>query len=342
MPENTIPLLDPVVLRGVIEKFTTPENLVLSARFPRTPWPFPTAQWDVIRGSRLVGKPNVPNAEAHVVPQLGREQGVASFISYREKKGFLPTTLYWTRQPGTLAQSNAQAAILREVNDLNQRLENFVELCLWGAMKGLLTLDYPDVQASINYQFATSHKPTGVNWSGATLPPEIVADITAWKRLIARDGRVVAKEAFATESVMQIIVAAWAGAGSDLTGGTPFMPSALMSDRMKDAYYASGTLPGFLGLNWTTVESQYVDDAGTTQLFCPDNALFLGNYTDGNPIELLEGPTADLDAPQGHTGKFSKTFTLPDPSNKQILLEYNFVPIITRPEQMVYVADVTA
>lgn len=339
MPESHIPLLDPVVLRGVVEKFVTPENLVLSNRISRSPWPYPTAEWDIIRGSRLVGKANVPNAEAHVVPHLGRSKGVASFISFREKKGFLPTTLYWTRQPGTLAQSNAAAAILREVNDLNTRLENFVEVCLWGAMKGTLTIDQPDVQTTIDYEFATSHKPTGSAWS-TDLPGAIVDDVTAWKRLVQRDGRVQAKEAFATEATMAKVVKSFATAGSDLTGSTPFMPANLMSDRMKDAYYASGVLPGFLGLQWTTVESQYVDDAGNTQLFCPDDALFLGNYTDGNPIELLEGPTADLDAPQGYTGKFSKTFSLPDPSNKQFLLEYNFVPIITRPEQMVYVANV--
>src|SRR5713226_6431987 len=113
MPD--ISLLEPMVLRGVVEKFTSPENLVLLNSVPRSPWPFPSVTWDVIKGSRMVAKPNVPNSEAHVVPRLGRSQQSAAFVYLREKKVFEPTTLHWLRTPGQIAATNAELAVLREV-----------------------------------------------------------------------------------------------------------------------------------------------------------------------------------------------------------------------------------
>jgi hypothetical protein len=328
-----IPLLEPVVLRGVVERFTTPETLTMLSRLPQTPWPYPSVTWDVIKGSRMVAKPNVPNSEAHIVPRLGRSQAAASFVYLREKKVFEPTTLHWLRTPGELAARNAEQAVLREVNDLNQRFDNFAEFMIWSALKGSINFDFPDVVANVDYQFPASHKPTPtVGWDTAT-PQQIVGDIRAWKRLIRRDGRVEAREAFATEATMAYIFDSFAANGAT--------PAVLLSDRMKDNYYQSGTLPGFMGINWQTIEAVYDDDAGNSTLFVPDNALFFGNYTDNRPIEMYIGPTADDEAPDNYTGKFTKTWKDKDPSARQVLLEWNLLPIITRPEQMVFCADVS-
>jgi hypothetical protein len=117
----------------------------------------------------MVAKPNVPNSEAHIVPRLGRSQASAAFVYLREKKVFEPTTLHWLRTPGQLAATNAEAAVLREVNDLNQRFDNFAEFLIWSAMKGALAFDFPDVQANVDYQFPASHKPSPP--SAGTPPP---------------------------------------------------------------------------------------------------------------------------------------------------------------------------
>lgn len=344
MPE--IPLLNPVVLRGVVEKFTAPESLPMLSRIPTVPWPYPTATWDVIRGSRTVAKPNVPNSEAHIVPRLGRSQESASFIYLREKKVFEPTTIHWIRTPGQLAARNAEQAVMREVTDLNQRFDNFAEYCVWAALSGNLVLDYPDVQADIDYKFLPTHKaaPTA-SWATAT-PKQLVGDIRRWKRLVNRDGQVAAREAWTTEKTISFIFDSFA-----TTGATNFSGGTLLSDRMKDQYYTSGILPGFMGLNWQINESVYdasgaaytanPTDPGDETLFLPDNAIVLGNLTDNRPMELMIGPTADDDAPEGFTGKFSKTWKEKDPSARQYLLEWIFLPVITRPEQIVHVADVT-
>jgi hypothetical protein len=52
-------------------------------------------------------------------------------------------------------------------------------------------------------------------------------------------------------------------------------------------------------------------------------------------VELYVGPSADDEAPDGYTGKFAKTWKEKDPSARQYLLEWNLLPIITRPEQMI-------
>lgn len=331
-PVPDISLLNPQVLRGVVEKFTAPENLIMLNRVQKTPWPFPSATWDVIYGSRQVAKPNVPNSEAHVVSRLGRSQESAAFIYLREKKVFEPTTLHWLRTPGQLAETNAEAAVMREIGDLNVRFDNFAEYTIWKALSGTLTLDFPDVQASVDYKFSASHKPqAGTSWDAAT-PKQIVSDIRSWKRLIARDGRVPAQEAYGTEKVLSYIFDSFATAGTANT----FFGGTLLSDRMKDEYYRSGVLPGFMGLNWTVCESIYSTDAGVDTLFIDDASLVIGNFNDGRPIELMEGPTADDEAPEGFTGKFAKSWKDKDPSARQYLLEWNILPVITRPEQFVY------
>ena len=325
MPD--ISLLEPTVLRGVIEKLPSPDALVLRNRLPESPWPYPSATWDVIRGSRNIAKPNVPNSEAHIVPRLGRSQESAAFIYMREKKVFEPTTIHWLREPGQLAATNAERAVLREVNDLNIRFENFAEYCAWQAIQGRLILDFEDVQADIDYKFAPSHVVTAaVNWATASVI-QIVANIRSWKKLIQRDGQVPAREAFATENTLAMIFTAFANSGNAGAG--------LMSDRMRDEYFSSGMLPGFLGLNWTAVESVYENAAGNETQFFPDGKISFANLDDNRPMEFLIGPTADDEAPRGFTGKFSKTWRDKDPSQRQHLLEWNILPIVTRPEQLV-------
>lgn len=326
MPD--ISLLEPLVLRGVIEKLTAPESLILSSRLPRTPWPFPSVTWDVISGSRMVAKPNVPNSEAHIVPRLGVSQQSAAFVYLREKKVFEPTTLHWLRTPGELAARNAEAAVLREVNDLNQRFDNFVEWMCWQALTGTLTLDYEDVQATVDYQLPGSHTATvGTSWATAT-PAQIRNDIFTWKRIISRDARVAARTVFLTEFTLNRVMNAFAD------------QPLILSDRMRDEFFGSGTLPGFFGLDWVVVESVYDTDSGVRTLFVADDELFLVNLDDNRPMEIFEGPTADFDAPNGHTGKYSKTLKEADPSAQQILLELHTLPVITRPESILHVVDV--
>ena len=159
-------------------------------------------------------------------------------------------------------------------------------------------------------------------------------DIRAWKRLIARDARVPATDAYTTEFTIGRVLNTFATVGTSAHGPD------FLSDRMKDEFYKSGTMPGFMGLDWHTTEQVYDTDNGTQTLFVPDDTVFVCNLGDGRAMELMEGPTADDEAPDNYTGKFSKRWKEKDPSARQFLLEWHVLPVITRPEQIVYVADV--
>jgi hypothetical protein len=329
MPD--ISLLEPVVLRDVVRKMPAAQTLILSGRVPKSPTPFPVATWEVIKGTRTMATPNVPNSEAHIVPRWGISQESATLVYLREKKVFQPTTLYWLKAPGSLAaKRNAEQEVLREVTDLNTRFDNFWEWALWQAVLGTLVIDSPDVQANIDYKLPASHKPTaGVLWTaGGVTPQNIVGNITAWKLLLLRDGQVQPREAYATTNTLNLIVNAFTANGI-----------SLMSDRMKDEWFNSGTLRGFMGMDWTAVDSQYdvrAADGSVTQVgFLPDNRVVLADLRTNRPLELLQGPTADDEAPDNYIGRFAKSWKEKDPSARQYLIEEHALPIVTRPEQIV-------
>lgn len=339
MPSD-ISILEPTSLRELVQKFPYPNRAVISSRIQKTPWPESSVTWEVIKGSHNMAKPNVPNSEAHIVPRIGVSQESATFLYTREKKVFEPTTLHWLKAPGTLSnRAAAEQAVTRELLDLNERVDNLVEWTCWRAMSGAISFSTPDVVANVDTKIPSSHKPAvGTTWVSAT-PQQIIADIKAWKKLISRDGGVEAQDVFLTESTLDRIFNSWVTYNSNA-------PASLLTDTMKDQYYKTATLPGFLGLNWNVVESFYNADAtpygtGNPTSFVADDAVYMANLSTNRPMELFEGPTADDEAPTGFTGKFTKTWKEKDPSARQVLLEYHFFPVITRPEQFVYVADVS-
>jgi hypothetical protein len=343
MDVNELSLYNPMVLSETVKKMTTPDNLILLNRVPKRPYGFLTVAWDIIRGSRSRGQFNTIGAEAHVVARLGRAKGSAEGLSYREKKLFEPNTVQMIRAAGSLDRIAVEEEIMLEVADLNLRADNLAEWTLWQMLSGTLDIDVTTgtqvVAASVDYKMLATHKPqTAIGWDTAS-PQNIVSDINAWKRLIKKDSQVPALEVFATEETIDYIFKAFAS--TSLSSGTGIMGSMLLSDRMKEQYFNTGKLTGFGGLTWTPVEIWWEDSAGTEHQFLSDNALFMVNLRDNRPWELKQLPVYDFDAPLSHRGKFSKVWVEKDPSWEQHLLAWNFLPILTRPEQIICVADVT-
>lgn len=330
-----LPLLRPVEWLAAVEKINPPGDLVLLNRFPKGRSKYPMIAWDVTRATRMVAKPNVPNAEAHVVPRQGRTAEARSWINTREKMTFEPTTSMLLKEIGsdpTLLQ-DAERAILEDIAVLSDRVDNFQEVLLWSALSGRIKTSFKDVVVDVDFYFPASHVPTlSVGWDVAT-PQQIIADIKAWKKLILRDGKVNANEAYATENTIDYIFNAFARVSDGTAQG-------LLSDRMRDEYLSTGTFNGFMGLQVNLVKSTYQEDTGRFTDFVPDNAFYMGDYVTGNPVQMMEGPCYDHDAPQGWIGKFSKTWKDPDPSSRQALLDTNFFPVVRRVESLLYVPTV--
>jgi hypothetical protein len=324
MPD--IPLLQPVVLNGVIEKFMAPESLMgrtqLMGPDRVMPNPDPVVAYDIIQAARERAVPNVPNSEAHIIKQLGVGHIAASMIYLRDKKVFTPTTIRWLRAVGELAAKNAEAAVLRELKDLDNRFEKFAEFCIWQIFTtGKLQFTGGGVVINLDYLFSASHLPTAaVSWGSPG--SDIIGDIRAWKRLTARDGQAVADQVYLNEVAMTAVLRDEA-------------MLALYSNEMKNEYMRSGTITGLLGLTWHVYDIAYVDDNGVVTQFIPDNKIVLLSTDNADRWYFYEGPSADMSAPENHIGKFAKTWEEEDPSARQYLLEWHFLPAIWRPEQIV-------
>ena len=305
MPD--LEILKQTVLTGIIQKFVAPPENIGRSLFSVVSHPETVAEWDVIKGSRQRGAPTLPNREGKLVNPLGVGKRSASFIYFREKKAFEPTTLRWLRTPGELARANAEAAVRREVTDLNQRLERLVESYCWDALKGTITINETDVKATVDMGFDSSHKPTaGTLWSD-TLNADIIGDVKAWKKILVEDSGYPATDVYANSTTME-----YAYQNDGLR--------ELWTDKRKDQYFEDGEVTVRPLCGAKDINDGYI--------------IMLSGAS--RPFELIEGPSADHDAPNGHTGKFSKSWIDRDPSAQFVLLEYHFLPIVKYVDQVIY------
>lgn len=324
MPES-LSILQPVVLNGVLNAWQAPETFMGQRMFPREPHPFPTATYDIIRGSRQVATYNVPNSEANIVEPLKVGRVTFNFLYAREKKVLEPTTLYWLRTPGELARKNAEAAITREMLDLNMRNERLVEYSIWQALSGTITVDTERLQATIDLGLAPTHKPTAAkSWDQPDA--DIIGDVLAWKRLIRQDSLANPTQVYVNSETLELIVKNTA-------------VKELMSEAMRAQFLTTGVIPNLLGLDWIVNDEVYHDKNGNVQYYVPFGKIIMvaPRLADGtSPFTLLDGPSADESAPPGTTGRFAKTWREEDPSARQILVERTWFPAVKFPDTIVY------
>lgn len=320
MPE--LALLNPTVLTGVIEQYVAPPENVARPLFSKVKHPYPVAEWDVLKGSRQRAQVTMPNREGKIVEQLGIGKKTSTFIYIREKKAFEPTTLRWLREPGQMAKANAEAAVRRETQDLNDRLERLVESFCWDSLKGTITISEPDVKAVVDMGIDATHKPTAATLWSDTINADIIANIKAWKKLIIQDSGFSPTDIYLSSDVMEYVYK-----NSDIR--------ELFSERHKYSYLQSGTLEGLIGMNWHIFDGGYENTSAVFVPYLPTTHILM-MAKGGNPFVLMEGLSADEDAPKQYVGKFAKSWKTTDPSARFVLIEYNFLPILMRPDNIVY------
>lgn len=327
-------LFEPQILRDLVRKFPIKPQHVLLNKVPKTTSPTSFFEWDIVRRTHQMAGFNVPNSEAHINAPEGFERQAASLAYVREKVAWQPTTLRWLRQVGTLSDlTPVEVSVRQDLERVNDKVDTLWEYTLWQALQGTLTIAQADVSATVDYRFSPSHKVNAATlWSAAT-PQQIIANVTAWKEVLRTDsGGVEANVAYTSTAVMTAITNAFINNG------------AYLSDSMRNEYFSTGTLRGFLGMNWSVNDSFYQVKSGSTLTntrFLPENKVILANLDVNQPIEFVRGPSADHDAPEGFIGRFAKSWVEPDPSYRQALIEEHALPIITRPEQIM-VATVLA
>lgn len=327
MPE--ISLLQPTVLNGFVRRKPWPQNLLgLALMGGRTGYPFPTWAYDIVQGNQLMSKPNVPNQEAHIRPQRGVGQVAGSFIYMRDKKVFTPTAIHWLRTPGELARSAAEAKVAEEVSDLDDSIERFVEWSVWQMLlTGTLVVNRPDApRVNINYQIPANHLFTPAPLWTDLANSNILSNVTAWKLQIQTDSNMTVRRVFLNSTTLYTIVYA----------NTKIQN--LLSDDMREEFLKTNVVRGLAGVDWVVYDNTYTDDwttpgTPTTKYYIPNNKiLFLAE--DRSAYGIMEGPTADDEAPAGNTGKYTKTWKEKDPSTRVVLEEYPFIPILPKPDNV--------
>jgi len=316
MPELAI--LEQEVLTGIIEKYTPPPDNLGQSLFSRISHPYTSAKWDVIQGKQRRAHFTMPNREGKIVEQLGVGSKTASFAYVREKKAFEPTTLRWLRAPGEMSTVKAEECVRRELADLNNRIERLVESTCWDALKGTITINEPDVVATVDLGVPGANKPSSsVTWEHQTstvYDADIIGDLKAWKKLILQATGFPATDVFISSATFNWVY---------LNAAVRY----LFTDRVREELLSKGTITGLLGLNWHLFDGSYANDSDALIQYVPDDYLIM-IAKGANSFKILEGLSADLDAPDGHTGKFSKSWESKDPSSMQILVEYSFIPVL--------------
>lgn len=330
MPD--IDLLEPRILNGVIERMPPADGMLGHSIVTRRPWPDTHWVYDIITRRRNVARPNTPDSPAIIVDQNGVGQMSGSFIYTREKKVFSPTVTRWLRAPGQLAANAAEAEILRELQELTDRVNRFEEMLIWKMLAeggfDLTTLGHPGV--AIDYQIAASHMPTvSVFWTNPTA--DLVGDMTDIKRIVTRDSDARLVTMYANGPTIETLY-------------QHSVVQGMLNDSQRGAMVTEGILPRFRSVNFVEYDRGYVDDFTdpnnpTFRTYIPDGYL-IGIAEGGagdRTFEYLDGPSADFGAPDGSTGRFAKTWQEEDPSNRQGLLESNGMPVLYQPDRVVIV-----
>lgn len=334
-------ILQPQVLNGVLSGLPPKQNLVMLGTIPTEQTDEQSAVWDIEGpNGRTAGDLNVQGAEALVVPRLRSFAMSERFAYFREKKLIPPTVAFNARQLGSLtARTRAEARVTQELQNLKDRANNLAELLIWKALTGRLIFSGKRVSIDVDYHFPTTHKPVvAKSWTDPTIKvQDITNDILTMIRLIEDDSGVTPTDVYVDRTVIDLIVTIFV---NTTTAG-----SGLLTEAARQAYFATGTLNDWMGLNWHSQKNTF-DPSGSEYSGTPlapgaqtrfesPSLLIMGDFTTNSPIQLTEGPSADWTAGQDYIGQFAKSWESPDPSGQEILVEWNFLPTITRPSQFI-------
>ena len=334
-----IALLEPRVLNGVIEQMPPMDGLLGKSLVPTRSWPMAYWEYDIVSRRRNMARPNTPNSPAMIVDQQGIGRMRGGFIYTREKKVFLPTVTQWLRMPGTLASTNAEAEIMKEIQELSARVDRFEEFLIWQMLaNGAFDLSRLGHDVAIDYGIDSDHMPTvGTAWNLIGADP--INDIVRLKRVISRHTDAQLGRMIGNSNTVGTMMQSPAIKGDTTDGTNITNRSQLLDDATKRAVLMEGRLPRFQGLEWTEYDKGWVDDFSTPgtpvwRPYIPDQ-IFVGIATGGpETFALLLGPSADDDAPPGTTGRFMKTWKEPDPSSRQSLYESHSFPVLYQPDHI--------
>jgi hypothetical protein len=290
---------------------------------------------DVIVGNKKIAPFVSPVEGGVVIDKLGRETRSVIAPRIRLKKPFNAQELLTVRASGMAGYATGYGDIARyrqekvglELADLRAKIDYTLEWMCSQAMAGTIT--DPDGKFAVTYGIPATHKPTRLTttrWSQST--GEIMNDIDEWANLIINAIGVGPAIGICGKNTVSAI------------RGSTKIQTILNTTSGQNAgalgWKASSNFLGNLnGIDLYRYGSQYVDAAGVTQNFIPDDYFIMVAPQARFTIEY--GQILDLEAEAQIVGQyFSKSWIEKDPTVMWILAESRPLPVLWQPEAVVY------
>lgn len=336
-------MFEPQVFLSMVQALEPSRGLTLYNSVSKDSTIYPYVTWTQKNGRfSELAEYNQPNSKANLIDrQPGGQTPRSAALAYiREGDYFTPTATLMLKDVeagNEAAIKPAEKIVAEQVQEVNDRVNNRIEWSLWQAVQGELTYTGKNTGTfTVDYGVRDTHKVTSsTQWDSSTAPSveELISTIRNVQRLIRKDGGVDVNEVYLTSQTMDLLIAAWTSAAvSDAN-------RSMLTDTQINQYYATGEIKGFMGTeSWKTLDQYYDvrnEDGQTvdTKSYLPHGTILFMNRSANNALRYYNGPSADFDAPRGHIGRFSKSWTTEDPSGRQFLIEEMGLPVIDRPDQ---------
>ena len=318
------------VMTDLLKRFKRP-NLIGVKILKKKPVAQKTAKWDIVEGSRNMGRYVSNGAEAPIRELTPRTRKSADIPLVKEKKVIDEDTKLFISKPGTQNQKYGEQAVADELEQLNRVIDNRHEQSIWQALtEGHLNIDQtdPPVKFFIDFEMSATHQieKTGTaRWSQTTTAKPF-SDILTWKKLIARDTWENATDAYMNSTTMNNMLA------------NTLEVQELLKYTYGNEFLKNGILARIAGVDITVYDISYKDKDNTVKYFIPDNRVIV--LAKPNLGKAFIGPSEIPKKGGGTsvvTGKFAYSWNTKDPVDTWVLAGNRRLDVMQSPDQLVQV-----
>jgi len=285
--------------------------------------------WEIRSGSRKTLKNLRPGEAAQITANVGRSVVTCQGTRFSPKRQILASDMADMRKFGEAQATELLAdRINTELTDMRYEIDRTREFMAARALAGQV-IDQ-DGTVLVDYGFAQAQKPVlagKAKWTDSESDP--IKNIRAWRKWIAQNiGEVDTFHAFCGSDAMDAL----------LKNTTAV---ALLKNQAGREIAEEGRVTRLGGVNIEEILGGYVDTNDVFQDFIPATAFVLVGLSPSAAGEIF-APAIDLADPSGvGSGKvaqmfFSKSWEDDDPSARWIKAEARPLPVLYKPECVVY------
>jgi hypothetical protein len=285
--------------------------------------------WEIKTSSERIMK-NIAVADPASVADLqGRKIVTTNAPRFAEKRLITAADLNAIRAFGSNAAPELMAERVRdELTDMRGKIDRTREFMAAKALSGQIVDDTGTVL--VDFNFSGTQKPaltTTSRWSDPESKP--LTKIREWKKLLEQAvGTVNEYVAFCNSNVMDAML--------ENPSLVEFLKYTVGSQVAQQ-----GRIVNMAGVSIEEYNGSYIDANGARQDLIPANYFVLVGVTSDATAELY-APCVDLKDPAGVGGGlpasvfFSKSWETEDPSGRWIKVEARPLPVLIRPECIIY------